>query len=116
MKTLQEYKAENRTYGTYKKHFSPFRIGFTNLEELKKFLGENFTPAIKEAFEIAREPGFVSPKKQQNLKDLGFRLFFRGFNSHSGDVFVYQDSSNKWFLSIGVANINKAGRGFEIKL
>lgn len=116
MKTLQEYKAENRICGTYKKYFSPFRIGFTNLEELKKFLGENFTPEIKEAFGIAREPGFVSPKKQKKLKDLGFRLFFRGFNSHSGDVFVYQNSSNNWFLSIGVANINKAGRGFEIKL
>lgn len=117
MKTLKKFKEENKNYG--KKsfgNFSPYRIGFNKIEKLKEFLGDSFTLEIKKAFNIARETGIMTVKKQKELESLGFLLCFRGFNSHSGDVFVYQDSSCRWFLSIGMANINKAGIGYEIEL
>jgi hypothetical protein len=117
MKTLKKLKEENKIFGKYAfGNFSPYRISFNNKEELRKFLGSSFTSEIERAFEIARETGVISPKKQKELESLGFRLCFRGFNSQSGDVFVYQDEHERWYMSIGVANVNNAGRGYEIEL
>jgi hypothetical protein len=117
MKTLEKLKEENKIFGKYAfGNFSPYRKYFAEKDRLKKFLGSSFTPEIARAFEIAHETGVMSPKKQKELESLGFRLCFRGFNSQSGDVFVYQDKHGRWYMSIGVANVNNAGRGYEIEL
>jgi hypothetical protein len=119
MKTLKNLKEENKNFGRMVgNNFSPFRVGFnkSTIEELKEFLGDSFSPEIEKALFTVRERGIITLKKQKELESLGFRLCFRGFKSHSRDIYIYQDRTNRWFLSIGVANINHAGRGFEIEV
>lgn len=118
MKTLEQYKKEDKNHGrrVFGRRFSPFRISFADIEDLKLFLGNAFSLEIEEAFNISREVGIITIKKQNKLKEMGFDLCFRGFNSHSGDVYVYQDCADRWFLNIGMSNINNAGRGYEVQI
>ncbi len=103
--------------GTNVRYYSPFRVAIKSENDFKEITGKKPTTTIKKAMEIIANGGInVSLKKQESLKNLGFNKFFRGFNSHSGDMYIYQNSSGDWYFSIGVANVNKAGLGYQIKI
>ncbi len=101
------------------RYFSPFRIGVDDkvLKHLKNILKKESFSKVEEAYSLVKNhKGVMSKRIKQPLYELGFNEYFRGFNSHSGDTIIYQDRRGDWYFSIGLANINQAGRGLEIEL
>ena len=84
-------------------------------DEVLRGLSQKDKNRITKVREIISNGEYISPKIKQELEKIGLSLVFRGFNSHSKDEYIYL-YRNSWFYSVGVANVNKAGRGMEFEL
>ena len=88
--------------------------GSTSKADLKIFI-KNYDNVITEAYSIIEKANLIHKGIQKQLFDLGFSLVFRGFNSHSADIYIYE-YNGLYNLSFGMSNINLAGRGLEIQV
>ena len=85
--------------------------------EILSKISKNDLKTIKKIRKIIKKDRVMSPKIKEDLNNLGLVLVFRGFNSHSQDEYIYKyNFNNKWYYSVGVANIAQAGRGFQFQL
>lgn len=94
------------------------RIRFRTIDEVASFFEGRIPVEIEKALQIlqAKQSKTLTKTIQEQIESLGFVSRFRGFNSHSGDMYAYQAASGKWYFSIGRSNIAQAGRGLEIEI
>ena len=117
MKTLTEYKKENKISKKYVGgNYVPRKVRFITTDEVASFFEGSIPAEIEKALQIAKKARILTASIQDEIEKLGFYACFRGFNSHSKDMYAYQESNGKWYFSIGRSNIAQAGRGLEIEI
>ena len=101
---------------TIKEYFGkPYLPRIYKLEDILSVVKATSKREIEKAIKIIKSNGSgnMTKKIQKDLVEIGFIKVFRGFNSWGKDTHLYFDGS-RFYFSIGLANINKAGRGYEI--
>lgn len=90
------------------------RVEIREKGQLKEFIKEPLDVALK-AWDLVQGSEMMTPKVKRGLEKMGFVEDFIGFNSHSGDCFIYRRGD--WYiLSFGCANVANAGVGFQLDI
>jgi len=93
------------------------RTNIRNIKEWKGRISNRDYDLISSIIEESKKHNVMDLAFQGFLEDKGLGLWFRGFNSHSMDLFIFKSPEDgKYYFSIGMANINKAGRGYQFPL
>ena len=118
MKTITKCKEQEILKKHVAGNYVPERVRFRSIEAVADFFENNIPIEIEKAIQIllAKQAKNLTVAIQDEIEKLGFASRFRGFNSHSGDMYAYQAENGKWYFSIGRSNIAQAGRGLDIEI
>ena len=118
MKTIAKCKEQEISKKYVGRNFIPKRVCFRTTDEIANFFEGSIPIEIEKAIQIlqAKQSKNLTSAIQEQIQEIGFVSRFRGFNSHSGDMYAYQAANGKWYFSIGRSNIAQAGRGLDIEI